>query len=150
MDVTNLLSNFGAGVTGYHDAAFLENQRQQEDRRFSTEQTQREAQTEEQQMQLAEQRRQFQAAAEDRAIATRYSHDSAPGYHPTVDEDGVLQPPNPSAARAAAEANHSAPTADANAPGNVLPAVTKGQPARATTPQGTAPSAVPGPTTSAT
>src|SRR5258708_9095152 len=143
MDVTNLLSNFGSGASGYHDAAFLENQRQQEDRRFSTEQTQREAQTEEQQMQLSEQRRQFQAAAEDRAIATRYSHDSAPGYHPTVDEDGVLQPPNPSAARAATEASPSAPAADTNAPGNVLPAVTIGPPARPTHPQATAPSAVP-------
>src|SRR5258708_40044045 len=142
MDVTNLLSNFGSGASGYHDAAFLENQRQQEDRRFSTEQTQREAQTEEQQMQLAEQRRQFQAAAEDRAIATRYSHDSAPGYHPTVDEDGVLQPPNPSAARAAAEANHSAPTADANAPGNVLPAATNGHPPGPPTPPEPPPSAM--------
>src|SRR5258708_21890049 len=93
LDFTQLLSNVGAGASGFHDAAFLENQRQQEDQRFASEQQQREAQTEEQQMQLADQRRQFQANADDRAVAMQYAHDSAPGFYPTVEHDGTITPP---------------------------------------------------------
>ena len=159
MDVTNLLSQFGAGASGYHDAAYLESQRANEGERFRSEQAQRDVATESEQMQLSEQRRQFQSAAEDRAIATRYAHESAPGFSPTVEHDGTVTAPTgappPTAAQPVPAAAPSAPVsspqvADKGAPGNVLPAVTMGQNQSPSTPQPVAASAIPGQTLSYT